>query len=150
MSLLGYCGDPVLCQFAESTRPGGLDPKERTFPVVSPFVWDSTDPSGTRPMKRARRQRQRVQDKFARLQRHLEICLDLTRPRRVRTRSARYAAALAEQLGLIERQRTCTWCRRHRPLERHHWDYLQPLLVTYLCTDCHVVADRMPPEAASA
>ncbi len=91
-------------------------------------------------MKRARRQHFA---KFARLRRHLEICLDLSRPRRLRTRSARYAAALAEQLGLIERARCCTWCRRRKRLERHHWDYTEPLNITYLCPDCHAIADTM-------
>lgn len=69
---------------------------------------------------------------------------------RLRKRSARYAAALAEQLGLISRPRSCQWCRRHAHLERHHWDYDNPLLVTYLCHDCHVVADNMIWQADSA
>ncbi len=92
-------------------------------------------------MKKVRRNRQHA--KFARLRRHLEICLDLLRPRRIRTRSARYAAALAEQLGLISRPKCCVWCRRRRRLERHHWDYTEPLNVTYLCIDCHAIADTM-------
>lgn len=92
-------------------------------------------------MKKARRSRQHA--KLARLQRLLEICQDLTRPRRLRTRSARYAAALAEQLGLIARRTRCTWCRRRQRLERHHWDYCEPLNITYLCVDCHAIADTM-------
>src|SRR5947208_5546195 len=92
-------------------------------------------------MKKVRRNRQHA--KFARLRRHLEISPDQLRPRRIRTRSARYAAALGEQLGLIERPKCCSWCRRRRRLERHHWDYDQPLLVTYLCGDCHDIADGM-------
>ncbi len=67
----------------------------------------------------------------------------ILRPRRVRTRSARYAASLAERLGLIERPRACSWCRRHGRLERHHWDYTEPLNVTFLCVDCHDIADQM-------
>jgi len=78
-----------------------------------------------------------------RLQRHLEISLDALRPRRIRTRSARYAAALAERLGMIERPRCCSWCRRRGRLQRHHWDYDEPLVVTFLCADCHWVADGM-------
>ncbi len=81
--------------------------------------------------------------KFARLHRLLDICLDTSRPRRLRTRSARYAAALAEQLGLITRAKRCTWCRRRMRLERHHWDYSEPLNITYLCNDCHEIADSM-------
>lgn len=92
-------------------------------------------------MKKGRRNLHHA--KFARLRRHLDICLDALRPRRIRTRSARYAAALGEQLGLIERPRCCTWCRRHARLERHHWDYEEPLNVTFLCVDCHDVADQM-------
>lgn len=92
-------------------------------------------------MKRGRRNRQHA--KFARLRRHLELSLDLFRPRRTRTRSARYAAALAEQLGLIVRPKCCAWCRRRLRLERHHWDYNEPLNVTYLCCDCHPIADSM-------
>ena len=92
-------------------------------------------------MKKGRRNRQHA--KFARLRRHLEISLDLLRPRRIRTRSARYAAALAEQLGLLTRPRCCAWCRRRLRLERHHWDYDEPLNVTYLCVDCHAIADSM-------
>jgi hypothetical protein len=99
-------------------------------------------------MKKARRNRQHA--KSARLQRHLDLALDLTRPRRLRTRSARYAAALAEQLGLIVRAKCCAWCRRRRRLERHHWDYMEPLNILYLCSDCHQIADAMVYEANSA
>lgn len=99
-------------------------------------------------MKRTRRNRQHA--KLARLQRHLEISLDLFRPRRIRTRSARYAAALAEQLGLIQRPKCCSWCRRRHRLERHHWNYDEPLNVTYLCVDCHSLADSMVLDASIA
>ena len=87
--------------------------------------------------------RQRLSEKFSRLHRHLELSTDPRKPRRLRTRSARYAAALAEQLGLLERPLKCSWCRRRRRLERHHWDYDQPLIVTFLCHDCHNIADAM-------
>lgn len=92
-------------------------------------------------MKKARRNHQHA--KFARLRRHLDLSLDPSRSRRLRTRSARYAAALAEQLGLIARPKACAWCRRHQRLQRHHWDYEEPLLVTFLCADCHAIADPM-------
>lgn len=81
---------------------------------------------------------------FLRLRRHLDLSVDPQLPRRLRTRSARYAAALAEKLGLISRPRVCTWCHRHHlRLERHHWDYDAPLEVVFLCHDCHHVADSM-------
>ncbi len=99
-------------------------------------------------MKKVRRNRQHA--KIARLRRHLEISADLLRPRRIRTRSARYAAALGEQLGLIERPKCCSWCRRRRRLERHHWDYDEPLNVTFLCGECHDIADSMNTKAVSA
>jgi mRNA degradation ribonuclease J1/J2 len=99
-------------------------------------------------MKKAKRNR--LHAKFARLQRHLEIGADLQKPRRIRTRSVRYAAALGEQLGLIERPHACSWCRRRARLERHHWDYDEPLNVTFLCTDCHTIADNMVSHANSA
>jgi hypothetical protein len=99
-------------------------------------------------MSKSRRNRQRAL--LARLQRQLENSLDLMRPRRIRTRSARYAASLAERLGLIVRPRACAWCRRHGRLERHHWDYAEPLNVTFLCVDCHDLADEMVLRAAIA
>ena len=99
-------------------------------------------------MKRV--QQNRLHAKNARLHRQLEIAADETRPRRIRTRSARYAAALAEQLGLIERPFCCAWCRRRRSLERHHWDYDRPLAVVYLCRECHPIADSMNVQAISA
>ena len=73
----------------------------------------------------------------------MDIAHDATKPRRIRTRSARYAAALAEQLGLLDRADRCTWCRRRTKLQRHHWDYDEPLNITYLCRDCHPIADSM-------
>ena len=97
-------------------------------------------------MKKVRRNPQHA--KFSRLRRHLEISLDALRPRRIRTRSARYAAALGEQLGLIVRPKCCSWCRRHQRLERHHWNYDEPLNVTFLCPDCHDIADSMTWSAA--
>jgi hypothetical protein len=87
---------------------------------------------------------------WTRLERHLEISLDNMKPRRIRTRAARYAAALGEQLGLLARPKVCSWCRRHGRLERHHWDYNEPLNVTFLCVECHTLADEMVLRAASA
>ena len=53
----------------------------------------------------------RERDLIARLGRQLDLCLDPGKPRRIRTRSARYAACLAESLGFIERPPRCAWCR---------------------------------------
>ena len=99
-------------------------------------------------MKKQKRNRRR--ELFARLGRHLEISLDDLRPRRIRTRSARYAAALGEALGLIDRPERCVWCRRRGRLQRHHWDYDEPLNVTFLCAECHVLADGMVAHAQIA
>ncbi|HEV3122325.1 MAG TPA: hypothetical protein VGY53_10495 [Isosphaeraceae bacterium] len=90
------------------------------------------------------KRRGRVKEaKFARLKRHIEISQDPFRSRRARTRAARYAAALAEQLGLLVRPARCEWCHRRQKLQRHHWEYNEPLNVTFLCADCHAVADPM-------
>jgi hypothetical protein len=83
---------------------------------------------------------------FARLRRQLGRAADPGKPRRARTRAARYAAALAERLGLLTRPARCAWCRRRVKLTRHHWDYGEPLLVTYLCRECHSLADAMTRE----
>ncbi len=99
-------------------------------------------------MRKGRRTRHRAL--LTRLERHLEISLDTVKPRRIRTRAARYAAALAERLGILTRPKLCSWCRRHRRLERHHWDYMEPLNVTFLCVDCHDIADEMVFRAAIA
>jgi hypothetical protein len=91
----------------------------------------------------AKRRRRAQEAKFARLRRHMEVSNDPCRSRRARTRAARYAAALAEQLGLLARPRRCAWCHRRQKLQRHHWDYDEPLNVTFLCADCHAIADPM-------
>jgi uncharacterized Fe-S cluster-containing radical SAM superfamily protein len=94
-------------------------------------------------MKKGLRQRQ--YDQLARLRRLLDLSQDPDRPRRVRTRAARYAAAVAEQVGILTRPPVCAWCHRRQRLQRHHWDYDEPLEVTFLCPDCHRVADSMNP-----
>jgi hypothetical protein len=94
--------------------------------------------------------RSRRRNLFIRLRRHLDLCFQTDKPRRIRTRSARYAAALAEQLGLLVRPRLCTWCQRRSRLQRHHWSYDEPLNVTFLCCDCHEVADHMVRASCSA
>ena len=66
-------------------------------------------------MRKGRRNRHRAL--WTRLERHLEISLDGMKPRRIRTRSARYAAAIGERLGLITRPKCCSWCRGHGRLD---------------------------------
>jgi hypothetical protein len=99
-------------------------------------------------MSKGRRDRHRAL--LIRLERHLGISLCCSKPRRIRARSARYAAALAERLGMLSRPKLCSWCRRRRSLERHHWDYSEPLNVTFLCFECHDLADEMVLRAAIA
>lgn len=86
---------------------------------------------------------------FARLRRQLDRAADPGKPRRVRTRAARYAAARAERLGLLTRPVRCAWCRRRVKLQRHHWSYEEPLFVTYLCAECHSIADAMTREGGT-
>lgn len=62
---------------------------------------------------------------------------------RDRHHAARYAACLAERLGLIDRPSVCQACFHFRPLDRHHPDYSRPIHVEFLCKDCHAEADRM-------
>lgn len=85
---------------------------------------------------------------WLKLNRLLRVAVDLNRTRRSRTRAARYAAALAERLGIIARPRACQWCQRPQRgrlgrLERHHVEYAEPLAILWLCRTCHADADRM-------
>jgi hypothetical protein len=121
--------------------PFGAPPKEWEPKSVAVKGGHSSFQRGNFDMKKARRNHQFA--KFARLRRQLEISQNPSKPRRIRTRSARYAASLAEQLGLLTRPRRCTWCRCRQRLERHHWSYEEPLNVTFLCAECHELADRM-------
>jgi len=34
-------------------------------------------------------------------------------------------------------QKECGICKTDERLERHHWDYNKPLIVSTLCNDCH-------------
>lgn len=83
----------------------------------------------------------RPRDRERRLARQLAIVADDSRPWPRRKTAARYAACLAEKLGLIDRPNGCEWCRQRRPLERHHPDHMEPLAVNWLCRDCHEIAD---------
>lgn len=45
--------------------------------------------------------------------------------------------------GLIRRPATCPVCRdSSRPIEAHHPDYSQPLLIAWSCRDCHMAVHR--------
>ncbi len=92
-------------------------------------------------MRKMARDRQRAL--YTRLERLVELSVNSSKPRRIRTRAARYAAAIAERLGVLTRPKFCSWCRRHRRLERHHWNYMEPLNITFLCVECHDIADDM-------
>ena len=135
----------AMCKFPGGQCPGKISFVRSTSPVscrhVSPLslLAHLARPEEPRPMKRVRRFRQHA--KLARLHRQIEVARDPTRPRRIRTRASRYAASLAEALGLLQRPERCEWCRRRQRLERHHWDHHQPLEVIYLCRDCHQLAD---------
>lgn len=43
--------------------------------------------------------------------------------------------------GLIQRKTECDVCATTGPLAKHHPDYQQPLLIQWLCHECHVRAD---------
>lgn len=65
--------------------------------------------------------------------------------KRWRQRSAkRYAAQQAVKKALangsLVRWPGCAACPRKRGLEAHHYDYDQPLCVTWLCMKCHKAA----------
>jgi hypothetical protein len=77
----------------------------------------------------------------SRLARALATSRNFDKPRRTRHDAARRAAALAERLGLVNRPSVCQACFHFRPLERHHPDYSDPILVEFLCRDCHQKAD---------
>lgn len=85
-----------------------------------------------------------------RLARKLAVVADRARPWPARKSAARYAANLAEKLGLIERPDRCEWCVHRLPLERHHPDHSQPLAVNWLCRPCHDIADASAAVTQSA
>lgn len=78
----------------------------------------------------------------SRLRRALATARNFDESRRKRHEAARRAAALAERLGLVDRPSVCQACFHSRPLERHHPDHDRPIVVKYLCRDCHDRADQ--------
>src|SRR3954453_5201438 len=84
-------GCPESMRGVGRVTPSGAPPREWEPPSSRRRTkWPIGTLRGSRDMKKARRNRQHA--KFPRLRRHLDIALDPLRPRRIRTRSARYAA----------------------------------------------------------
>jgi transposase-like protein len=77
----------------------------------------------------------------SRLTRAIATSQNFDKSRRTRHNAARRAAALAENLGLINRPSVCQACFHSSTLERHHPDYSNPIFVEFLCPDCHRQAD---------
>ncbi len=50
---------------------------------------------------------------------------------------AHWAAAWAQQKGILTSPGVCSHCGSPGPLEKHHPDYSRPLEVIWLCTPCH-------------
>lgn len=97
-----------------------------------------------------RTQGARQRDNRQGLERQLAAAADPRRAPRDRKRASRFAAALAEKLGILERPARCEYCRKRLPLERHHPDHARPLEVIYLCAGCHGHADDMALSRESA
>ena len=110
---------------------------ESRRPHVVSLRWQTFPPTRSRTMKKGRRNRQYA--KFARLPAIWRSASTFATPPHPHGRRVRGRARGA--VGMILRPKCCTWCRRHRRLERHHWDYQEALNVTYLCGDCHAIAD---------
>jgi hypothetical protein len=51
--------------------------------------------------------------------------------------AAQQAVKAAIASGKLEKWPGCAACKRKRDLEAHHFDYDQPLQVTWLCMKCH-------------
>ena len=62
-----------------------------------------------------------------------------------RTNAYRVVEA-ALRAGVIEKPHSCSICNcpdTEKRIEAHHYDYERPLEVTWLCPDCHFMADQM-------
>lgn len=52
----------------------------------------------------------------------------------------------ALKAGALEKPHSCSICNcpdTEKRIEAHHYDYERPLEVTWLCPDCHFIADQM-------
>lgn len=56
---------------------------------------------------------------------------------------AQRAVAHAIRSGTLKRPNHCSVCRRACRPDAHHFSYLLPLCVDWLCRKCHVAADRV-------
>lgn len=61
-------------------------------------------------------------------------------------KGTRQRTAYALKVGKLKRK-PCEWCG-NRKSEAHHWDYLDPYKVTWLCRSCHVKAENTSSPAA--
>lgn len=57
-------------------------------------------------------------------------------------RKAQGIAARAQRVGFLIAPPCCQGCGQIAPLQKHHPDYSQPVLVWWLCTACHGKAHR--------
>lgn len=71
------------------------------------------------------------------------------RKRTPRQHRAHYMIESAVKLGILKVPEVCQQCgkQQHKSfnrLESHHWDYLKPLDVIWVCRDCHLLIHRSP------
>ena len=64
-------------------------------------------------------------------------------------RTARNIARGAYRRGKIIKPAACEVCARERRLHMHHDDYAKPLVVRFLCVDCHAMHHRKAIKEAS-
>lgn len=55
----------------------------------------------------------------------------------------RQKAHNAAQRAGLRAPACCKGCGLARRLEKHHHDYLKPLIVVWLCKPCHAIADKV-------
>lgn len=67
--------------------------------------------------------------------------------RNTEKRAAAVAVNNALRDGRLVRPDTCDFCHEACEVEGHHWDYGQPLVVSWLCRRCHRIADHARREA---
>lgn len=58
-------------------------------------------------------------------------------------REAHHTANNALRDGKLQRLALCEGCGLPKRLEKHHPDYSKPLLVVWLCKQCHAIADKI-------
>jgi hypothetical protein len=60
-----------------------------------------------------------------------------------RKQLARIAVNNAVRKGEIKKPTKCDDCKKKDVLQGHHEDYLQPLVVQWLCVDCHCLRHKI-------